>query len=220
MIKKIYLLLLSVILFLPFNSFAEKAKLETIDENQDIISEADLKILKLQTRIQDLQIEVNNLKSKFEQLEFLQKKLLQARGEATGDTDLFMQKTKDAEYNYAYNQLINNKLSKAERAFDLYIEKYPRDKKIGEIYFWKGEISYKREEYTDSLEYYLTSYQKYPTNSRNTDSLFKMSLVLGFLGKTKDACEGFNLITDSKLPVDPGLRERALEEAVHFGCIN
>jgi tetratricopeptide (TPR) repeat protein len=181
----------------------------------------DFKILKLQTKVRDLELELSELKGRFEQIEHLQKKILSNIGEDPhGGNDLLTQKAKDSEYQYAYNQLINNDLDKAERAFDLYLEKYPSDNRLGEVYFWKGEISYKRKDYQEALEHYLTSYQKYPSNERHLDSLFKMSIVLGMLGKKKEACEGFALLTNDQVDIDENLQQKSLSEAVQLGCIN
>jgi tetratricopeptide (TPR) repeat protein len=208
-----------LILVLTPAAMAEKVELELYEENTLI--EKDLVILKLETKLHDMELEISDLKDRFEQIEHLQKRLLNIVGKTDEDTNnLFTQKAKNSEYQYAYNQIVNNKINRAERAFDLYIEKYPEDDKLGEVYFWKGEIHYKRKDYTDALEYYLISYQKYPDNERYLDSLFKMSVVLGFLGKEKEACEGFTLLVSNQTTISESLRSKALAEAVQFGCID
>ena len=216
---KISQLFIIIFLFLTVRANAENVVIESFDDYQ--ISDKDIEILKLETKIRDLEVEISELKDRFEQIEYLQKKVIDIVGESEEEAEnIFTRKAKLAEYQYAYNQIIDNNFNKAERAFDLYLEKYPNDEKIGEIYFWKGEISYKRKDYTDALEYYLTSYQKYPDNSRYLDSLFKMSIVLGFIGKTQDACQGFTLLVNNQTSISESLRNKALEEAVQLGCIN
>jgi tetratricopeptide (TPR) repeat protein len=201
------------------SAIAEKVGVESYKENE--LLEKSLAILKLQTRVHDLELEISDIKDRFEQIEHLQKRLLNLVGETEEDTNnLFARKAKDSEYQYAYNQLINNAINRSERAFDLYLEKYPKDPKLGEVYFWKGEINYKRKNYTDALEYYLISYQKYPDNERSLDALFKMSVVLSFLDKKKEACEGFTLLVNNKTNISELLRSKSLAEAVQFGCIS
>ena len=92
--------------------------------------------------------------------------------------------------------------------------------KLAKYTFWKGEIFYKRKDYTDALQNYLISYQKYPENTRSLDSLFKMSIVLGLLGKNKEACEGLALLVNNQINISESLRTKALSEAVGLGCIN
>ena len=206
-------------IFFTFQVNAENVVIESFDDYQ--YSDKDITILKLETKIKDLELEISELKDRFEQIEYLQKKVIDIVGESEEEAEnIFTRKAKLAEYQYAYNQIIDNNFNKAERAFDLYLEKYPNDEKIGEIYFWKGEISYKRKDYTDALESYLISYQRYPDNSRYLDSLFEMSIVLGFLGKTQDACQGFALLVNNQTSISESLRSKALEEAVQLGCIN
>ena len=212
-------LFVATFLILTVGAHAENVVIESVDDYQ--ISDKDIEILKLETKVRDLEIEISDLKDRFEQIEYLQKKVIDIVGESEEEAEnIFTRKAKLAEYQYAYNQIIDNNFNKAERAFDLYLEKYPNDEKIGEIYFWKGEISYKRKDYTDALEYYLTSYQKYPDNSRYLDSLFKMSIVLGFIGQIQDACQGFTLLVNNQTSISESLRNKALEEAVQLGCIN
>ncbi len=216
---KIFKVIFLTSIFLSSIAQAENAVIESIDEYN--YSDKDIAILKLETKIKDLEVEINELKDRFEQIEYLQKKVIDIVGESEEEAEnIFTKKAKLAEYQYAYNQIIDNNFDRSERAFDLYLEKYPNDEKIGEIYFWKGEISYKRKNYTDALENYLISYQRYPNNSRYLDSLFKMSIVLGLLGKANEACEGFTLLVNNQTSITESLRAKALEEAVQLGCIN
>ena len=61
-----------VLLLCSSFSHAEIVQLEDYDEV--LVNDEALSILKLETKIKDLEIEISDLKDRFEQLEYLQKK--------------------------------------------------------------------------------------------------------------------------------------------------
>ena len=109
---------------------------------------------------------------------------------------------------------------RAHRAFKLFIDKYPKDSKVGEAYFWLGEVAYKMKDYKQASKSYLISYRDYKGNPRRSDSLFKLSIVLGYLGKTEESCAGFDILIHDTPSISENLRQKSINESVNFGCEN
>ena len=68
---KISQLFIIIFLFFTVRANAENVVIESFDDYQ--ISDKDIEILKLETKVRDLEVEISELKDRFEQIEYLQK---------------------------------------------------------------------------------------------------------------------------------------------------
>ena len=211
-----------LILFYNYTVFAADqvtiSSVATVNMNEEeyynLKNEA--KINQLYKRINELENKINTLDAMHITLKSRIDILLANSGQLPEDPI-----NNDPEFKYAFNMLTKSQYDKSYRAFKLFIEKYPDDIKVGEAYFWLGEISYKSEDYIDASKNYLISYRDYKANNiRRNDALFKLSVVLGLMNKKSEACSGFDILIHDTSDIKLALKNKAINEAVNFGCNN
>lgn len=91
-------------------------------------------------------------------------------------------------YDTALLALKDNKFDDAEARFADFIAKYPKSTLLSNAYFWHGETFFRRNNFEKAAISYLKGYKQFPKAAKAADSLLKLSLSLGSMGKTKEAC--------------------------------
>ena len=168
--KKNYLIFSFFFIF-SLNSFSQ--------ENDNI--EVDLLFLK----IQELEIEIADLRNKLESQDYLIQKVIQesvqeddSAGSDSNDfdnlnsmntirfADVGDTKSKEEVYKAAINALGEQDFIKAFSLFKYFIESFSDQEKLPLSYFWLGEISYIQEDYKSSNEFFLELITLYPNHYR------------------------------------------------------
>jgi TolA-binding protein len=210
------LLFYSNLLFANNQVIIDPVSTENLQESQYYSLKNEVRINELTNHISKLEGQIKQLDAKYIQLQ-INLEQLTSKGSTLPDNDL----NNDPEFEYAFQMLNKAQYKISYRAFKLFIEKYPEDKKVGEAYFWLGEISYKSKDYVDASKNYLISYRDYQNNNdRRNDALFKLSIVLGIMDKKSESCSGFDILIHDSPNITPSLKSKALTEAINFGCTN
>jgi tol-pal system protein YbgF len=168
--KKNYLIFSFFFIF-SLNSFSQ--------ENDNI--EVDLLFLK----IQELEIEIADLRNKLESQDYLIQKVIQesvqeddsARSDSNDFDNLNSMntirfadvddtKSKEEVYKAAINALGEQDFIKAFSLFKYFIDSFSDQEKLPLSYFWLGEISYIQEDYKSSNEFFLELITLYPNHYR------------------------------------------------------
>jgi tol-pal system protein YbgF len=143
--------------------------------------EVDLLFLK----IQELEIEIADLRNKLESQDYLIQKLIQesvqeddSAGSDSNDfdnlnsmntirfADVDDTKSKEEVYKAAINALGEQDFIKAFSLFKYFIDSFSDQEKLPLSYFWLGEISYIQEDYKSSNEFFLELITLYPNHYR------------------------------------------------------
>lgn len=214
-------LLLFLILLYGGTLYANQ-QVEFLPVKQDqSFDQTQYQILKNETKINELYDEINELKTQLNKLDLINAQIMYKLNSLLPKEDQSVSsypEENEEEFKYGFDMLTAGHHERAHRAFKLFIEKYPQDSKIGEAYFWLGEVSYKTKDYKQAAKSYLVAYRDYKENPRRNDSLFKLSVVLGYLGKKDEACAGFDILVNDTPTVSKNLRQKAINESVNFGC--
>jgi len=201
---------------------AETAKIDAVNNNVNEESLQYYEMLKLETKLDNLRIEINELKEQISKLDIMQAQLInKINNIAPKENEAFLKAHLEDnldEFKYAYEMMQSGKFDTARRAFQLFIEKYPEDIKIGETYFWLGEVAYKAKDYNEASKNYLISYRDYQDNPRRNDALFKLSIVLTILEKKSEACSGFDILINNVNGVSENIRQKAIKESNTNNC--
>ena len=166
-------LLIVSIFFITLNSYSQ--------EGSNV--ETDLLFLK----IQELEIEIADLRNKLESQDYLIQKLIQESVHEdiknSSDADEFEDlnsintirfagvddiKSKEEIYKAAINALGEQDFDKASSLFKYFVESFLDEQKLPLSYFWLGEIAYIKEDYKSSNEFFLELITLYPNHYRVT----------------------------------------------------
>ena len=123
-----------------------------------------------------------------------------------------------SEYDTALSYLKDGKFDEAEQKFANFIQTQPKHKLRENALFWYAESFYRRNNFNQSAINYLKSYKEYPKGSKAADALLKLSLSLGSLNKSKEACSVLDKL-DSEFPNRPANSlKRSVEAKNKFSC--
>jgi len=123
-----------------------------------------------------------------------------------------------SEYDTALSYLKDGKFDEAEQKFANFIQTQPKHKLRENALFWYAESFYRRNNFNQSAINYLKSYKEYPKGPKAADALLKLSLSLGNLNKSKEACSVLDKL-DSEFPNRPANSlKRSVEAKNKFSC--
>lgn len=125
-------------------------------------------------------------------------------------------------YDYAISLLMradkDSGYAEAERALSTFIGAYPSDTRQSDARFFLGETHYVRRDYAQAAVTYAEGYRAYPNGSKAQDSLLKLGMSLGQLGKTGEACQTFaELQTKFKNP-NATVQQTLTRERQRYKC--
>lgn len=197
----------------------EKANLAVFDE--DKISTMQKQIHILLERIEMLEHNVADLKKQQVQAPV-------SKDGTTTATDVKMPENIDVngsgvdqekkDYDAALIALKNKDYVLAEEKFAHFITHYPKSGKLSNAYFWYGETFFKRSNFEKAAVNYLKGYKNFPKGEKAPDSLLKLSLSLGSMKKTKEACIMLDKLDNEFKNRAEGSIKRAKEAKNKYGC--
>ena len=122
------------------------------------------------------------------------------------------------DYNAAYAALEQKNYVTAGQLFQKFAQNYPPDSRAGTAVYWWGETAYVQLDFTSAATIYMNGYQKYPQSPKAANMLLGAGLSLAKLGKTKEACTAFAMLS-SQYPNATGLVTRlAAAEKSRLNC--
>jgi tol-pal system protein YbgF len=121
-------------------------------------------------------------------------------------------------YDAALLALKDSQYEDAEAKFADFIQKYPKSSMLSNAYFWHGETFFRRNNYEKAAISYLKGYKQFPKASKASDSLLKLSLSLGAMKKTKEACSMLNKLDLEFKDRPANSIKRASDAKNKYGC--
>lgn len=127
-------------------------------------------------------------------------------------------KTAAEQYDYARGLLQNSDYDGASEAFKAFVQAHPQDPLAGSAAYWLGQIAYVQEHYDQAAVIFLDAYQKYPKSAHVAESLLKVGLSMGHLGKKKEACAALHRFQTEFPDASDSLKKQASAERSKQGC--
>ena len=106
----------------------------------------------------------------------------------------------------------------AERAFNNFLQAYPKDALASSAQYWLAETYYARKDYNQAVVKFAESYEKYPKGNKAPDSLVRLGESFFGAGKKREACIAVARL-NSEFP-SPGdaIKKRSQALAKHAEC--
>ena len=122
------------------------------------------------------------------------------------------------EYDSALLALKDSKFEDAEGKFANFIAKYPKSGMLSNAYFWYGETFFRRNNFEKAAINYLKGYKQFPKAAKAADSLLKLALSLGAMGKTQEACSMLGKLEAEFKDRPASSIKRAKDARNKYGC--
>ncbi len=124
----------------------------------------------------------------------------------------------EAEYQFAYNLLLQQDYGAAQTAFEQFVGRYPRNPLAANAQYWLGETYYVRGNYKQAAVAFLEGYERYGDGNKGADSLLKLAISLAHLGKTGAACSSLGELSGRYPGAPRELLGRAEQERGRLRC--
>lgn len=124
------------------------------------------------------------------------------------------------QYETAFALMKNGSFESSRKAFDAFIAQNPSHPLAANATYWIGENYYAEGNYSKAVRAFAESYKKYPDGPKGADSLLKMGMSLGKLGKNQQACVTFEQLKKEYRVGEAGILRRASDEGAKLGCAN
>ncbi len=121
-------------------------------------------------------------------------------------------------YKLAYNMLIQENFSEAEKYFNIFLGENPNDPLASNAYYWLGETFYVQKQFRKAEISFAKGYRKFPKGNKALDQLFKLALTFINLGKNEDACAAFSKLEIEFPNASNRIKNRAKELKTRAKC--
>lgn len=121
-------------------------------------------------------------------------------------------------YNLAIGLMNKAQYAEAEASFKQFIKGYPRDKLLGNAYYWLGETFYVREDYVQAADQFRQGFETMPEGVKAPDNLLKLAMSLAKLNKRREACVVLQQIQIKYKNGPDTVLGRAGREAENMSC--
>ncbi|MHA1114292.1 MAG: tol-pal system protein YbgF, partial [Alphaproteobacteria bacterium] len=130
--------------------------------------------------------------------------------------------TPEEQYRYAVSRLVgadrDADYAEAERALAAFIDAHPGHELESNVRYWLGESHYVRRDYNRAAVVFAEAYKAVPKGRKAQDSLLKLGMSLGQIGKSADACNTFAELV-SRFPLArPEIVTALARERKRYGC--
>ena len=141
-----------------------------------------------------------------------------SQGEISSDKIASLLKNPSEIYSYAYDMLLRENFTEAEKSFKAFIGEHPNDPLVSNAYYWLGETYYVQKKFQLAAISFARGFQNFPKGNKAIDQLFKLALTFMNLGKNEDACAAFSKL-ESEFPNAPKrISNRAKEYIKRAKC--
>lgn len=122
-----------------------------------------------------------------------------------------------AELDAGANAARAGRTEEAARILENFISNYPESPLMGDAYYWLGETNFRAGQYQAAAQSFLDGATLSPDSEKAPESLLKLGVTLGVLGKTGVACSTLREVR-SRYPQAVEVGSEAAREANRLGC--
>lgn len=122
------------------------------------------------------------------------------------------------QYAQAFALLRQAKYDEAAAALQAFVDENGEHELASNARYWLGETYYVRSEFVRAAEVFFEAYRLAPQGPKAPDTLLKLGMALGNLGKTAEACAAFSKLTQEFPNPAPAITSKLERERVNNGC--
>lgn len=121
-------------------------------------------------------------------------------------------------YDQAFSKIRDGDYEGAEVAMRAFLQRWPSIDLSSNAAYWLGETFYVRGDFAGATKSFAEAYQKYPKGAKAEDTLLKLALALGALGRTSDSCVTFDQLVTEFPRMSTNNRRRVEQERTQLNC--
>lgn len=121
-------------------------------------------------------------------------------------------------YAQAFALLRQARYDDAAVALQAFVDEHSEHELSSNARYWLGETFYVRSEYVRAAEVFFEAYRLAPQGPKAPDTLLKLGMALGNLGKTAEACAAFAKLQQEFANPSPAITSKLERESVRNNC--
>ena len=123
------------------------------------------------------------------------------------------------QYDGALQLLQRGDWPSAQRAFEGFLQRNPKDALAPNAAYWLGETFYIRKDYTNAAAVFARNYRNYgPESAEAPDNLLKLGMSLAALGDRTRACQTFSELDRRHADAPAPIKQSLVRERAAAGC--
>jgi len=134
------------------------------------------------------------------------------------EQDGLPQGTPKEQYAYAFGLLRQTRFDEAEDALRAFLERHPDDALAPNARYWLGETHYVRGDFASAAQVFVDGFQKAPQGPKAADTMLKLGMSLGNMGKKADACVTYEELLSRFPNASRTIKSRIEADRRKLGC--
>ncbi|MCB4770963.1 tol-pal system protein YbgF [Ancylobacter sp. Lp-2] len=106
----------------------------------------------------------------------------------------------------------------ASQTFKSFVQQYPNDRLLPDVYFGLGESDYSRQAYKEAAQSYLKVSADYPNAVKAPDALLRLGQSLAAIGEKDAACATLNAVNNKYPRASASIKQGVEREQKRAGC--
>ncbi|WP_312893084.1 tol-pal system protein YbgF [Ancylobacter sonchi] len=106
----------------------------------------------------------------------------------------------------------------ASQTFKSFVQQYPKDRLLPDVYFGLGEADYSRQAYKEAAQSYLKVSADYPNAVKAPDALLRLGQSLAAIGEKDAACATLNAVNNKYPRASASIKQGVEREQKRAGC--
>lgn len=124
----------------------------------------------------------------------------------------------EADYNRAYQRILDGDYALAEASFRSFMTSYPGNARSADAQYWVAESLFSREAYREAVPEFLSAYRANPSSDLAPASLYKLGLSYLALNEVQGACDSFAQILRQYPNASNALRQSVAAAQANARC--
>ncbi len=136
----------------------------------------------------------------------------------SAESDTEGEVTPKDKYTQAFGLLRQAKYDDAASALETFLQEHPEDVLAANARYWLGETFYVRSQFVRAAEVFFEGYKTSPDGPKAPDTLLKLGMSLGNLGKNAEACAAFAKLASDFPNASANVRNTMERERLRNSC--
>jgi tol-pal system protein YbgF len=124
----------------------------------------------------------------------------------------------EAAYAYASEFLVSGDYSRAQRAFNMFIEAFPNHPRTADVRFRLGEVYLATNKNAEAADTFIAFIRAYPNSARNAEAYLKLGTAFSRLNQQSEACKVFKTLKSKYPTAAPAVLQRTDVEMARIDC--
>jgi tol-pal system protein YbgF len=124
----------------------------------------------------------------------------------------------EAAYAYASDFLVTSDYARAEKAFTMFLESFPKHPRAADARFRLGEVQLAASKNAEAADTFIAFIRAYPNSARGAEAYLKLGTAFSRLDQSTEACKVFKTLKTKYPTAAPAVLQRTDVEMTRINC--